>query len=65
MILTKEQAQLEEAKENSVPDVVPVYGDPNAGIAITINGQLSLLMLIERLHVGGVSVVSANTYGVK
>ena len=38
--------------------------DPNAGIAITINGQLSLLMLIERLHVGGVSVVSANTDGI-
>ena len=38
--------------------------DPNAGIAITINGQLSLLMLIERLELGGVSVVSANTDGI-
>lgn len=38
--------------------------DPDAGIAITLNGQLSLLMLIERLEVGGVSVVSANTDGI-
>lgn len=38
--------------------------DPVAGIAITINGQLSLLMLIERLEVGGVRVVSANTDGI-
>lgn len=38
--------------------------DPDSGIAITLNGQLSLLMLIERLEVGGVSVVSANTDGI-
>lgn len=38
--------------------------DPNAGIAITLNGQLSLLMLIERLELGGVRVVSANTDGI-
>lgn len=38
--------------------------DPVAGISITINGQLSLLMLIERLEVGGVRVVSANTDGI-
>lgn len=38
--------------------------DPEAGIAITLNGQLSLLMLIERLELGGVSVVSANTDGI-
>lgn len=38
--------------------------DPDAGIAITLNGQLSLLMLIERLEIGGVSVVSANTDGI-
>lgn len=38
--------------------------NPDAGIAITINGQLSLLMLIERLEVGGVRVISANTDGI-
>lgn len=38
--------------------------DPEAGVAITINGQLSLLMLIERLYVGGVRTVSANTDGI-
>lgn len=38
--------------------------DPDAGVAITINGQLSLLMLIERLELGGISVVSANTDGI-
>lgn len=38
--------------------------DPEAGIAITLNGQLSLLMLIERLEVGGIRVISANTDGI-
>lgn len=38
--------------------------DPDAGIAITLNGQLSLLMLIERLWAGGVRTVSANTDGI-
>jgi hypothetical protein len=38
--------------------------NPQAGVSITINGQLSLLMLAERLHLGGVAVVSANTDGI-
>lgn len=38
--------------------------NPQAGVSITINGQLSLLMLIERLHIGGVQTVSANTDGI-
>lgn len=37
---------------------------PEAGVAITINGQLSFLMLIERLELGGVKVISANTDGI-
>lgn len=38
--------------------------NPQAGVATTINGQLSLLMLIERLELGGVAVRSANTDGI-
>lgn len=38
--------------------------NPQAGVSVTINGQLTLLMLIERLHLGGVAVVSANTDGI-
>ena len=38
--------------------------NPVAGVATTINGQLSLLMLIERLHMGGVRTLSANTDGI-
>lgn len=38
--------------------------NPQAGVSVTINGQLSLLMLIERLELAGVSVVSANTDGI-
>ena len=37
---------------------------PDAGVNITINGQLSFLMLIERLELGGVKVISANTDGI-
>lgn len=37
---------------------------PDLLIQTTITGQLALLMLIERLHDAGVSVVSANTDGV-
>ena len=37
---------------------------PEAGIAITLNGQLSFLMLIERLEMGGIKVISANTDGI-
>lgn len=37
---------------------------PNLLIQVTLTGQLSLLMLIERLELAGISVVSANTDGV-
>lgn len=38
--------------------------DPKVFFAITINGQLFLLMFIERLIAAGIEVVSANTDGV-
>lgn len=37
---------------------------PHLMIAVTLTGQLSLLMLIERLEAVGISVVSGNTDGV-
>ena len=37
---------------------------PDLLIAVTITGQLSLLMLIERLELAGISVVSGNTDGI-
>ena len=42
-----------------------IFYAPEFGIAITIGGQLSLLMLIERLELVGIRVVSANTDGVE
>ena len=42
-----------------------VFYAPELGIAVTIGGQLSLLMLIERLEVSGIRVVSANTDGIE
>lgn len=41
----------------------PLYA-PHLMIAVTLTGQLSLLMLIERAEAAGISVVSANTDGV-
>ena len=41
----------------------PLYA-PELMIAVTITGQLTLLMLIERLELAGISVVSANTDGI-
>lgn len=38
--------------------------DPKFLIQVTLTGQLSLLMLIEVLEYGGISVVSANTDGI-
>ncbi len=38
---------------------------PEFGIAVTMGGQLSLLMLIERLHLVGARIVSANTDGIE
>jgi hypothetical protein len=37
---------------------------PDLMMQVTLTGQLSLLMLIERLEIRGISVVSANTDGV-
>lgn len=37
---------------------------PNLLIQVTITGQLSLLMLIERIELAGIHVVSANTDGI-
>jgi hypothetical protein len=37
---------------------------PEFGMATTLTGQLSLLMLIERLELVGISVLSANTDGI-
>lgn len=37
---------------------------PDLMMQVTVTGQLSLLMLIERLEAAGVSVVSANTDGI-
>ncbi len=37
---------------------------PELLIQVTLTGQLALLMLIERLHMSGIEVVSANTDGI-
>lgn len=37
---------------------------PNLMIQVTITGQLSLLMLIERFELAGIEIVSANTDGI-
>ncbi len=42
-----------------------IFYAPEFGIAVTIGGQLSLLMLIERLELAGICVISANTDGVE
>lgn len=42
-----------------------IFYAPEFGIAVTIGGQLSLLMLIERLELCGIRVISANTDGVE
>lgn len=42
-----------------------IFYAPELGIQVTISGQLSLLMLIERLVLSGIPVVSANTDGVE
>lgn len=41
----------------------PIYA-PDLMIQVTVTGQLTLLMLIERLELAGMSVVSANTDGI-
>lgn len=42
-----------------------IFYAPEFGIAVTIGGQLSLLMLIERLELSGIPVISANTDGIE
>jgi hypothetical protein len=42
-----------------------IFYYPEGGIAVTIGGQLSLLMLIERLELSGIKVISANTDGIE
>lgn len=41
----------------------PLY-DPNCTYKTTINGQLYLMMLVERLELEGIHVISANTDGI-
>jgi hypothetical protein len=41
-----------------------VLYSPDLLIQVTVTGQLSLLMLIERLEIRGINVVSANTDGI-
>lgn len=41
-----------------------IFYAPELGIAVTITGQLALLMLIEMFECSGVRVVSANTDGI-
>ena len=41
-----------------------ILSAPKLGIAVTMTGQFSLLMLIERLELSGIRVVSANTDGI-
>lgn len=38
--------------------------DPFAAMQVTLNGQLFILMLIEKLELNGIQVISANTDGV-
>lgn len=42
-----------------------IFYFPQMGVSVTVGGQLSLLMLIERLVISGIRVVSANTDGVE
>jgi hypothetical protein len=42
-----------------------IFYAPELGIAVTIGGQLSLLMLAERMELAGIRVVSANTDGIE
>jgi len=38
--------------------------DPFACFKVTIGGQIDLMMLIEKLYLGGINVISANTDGI-
>lgn len=39
--------------------------DPLAMLKVTVNGQLFLMMLVERLEIAGIKVISANTDGIE
>lgn len=41
-----------------------IFYSPDLLIQVTLTGQLSLLMLIERFELAGISVISANTDGI-
>lgn len=41
-----------------------VLGAPNLMIAVTLTGQLAVLMLVDRAEAAGISVISANTDGI-
>lgn len=45
-------------------NVYSLFYSPQLLIQVTLTGQLSLLMLIERLELAGISVISANTDGI-
>ncbi len=42
----------------------PSLCDKKQCIKVTINGQLFLLMLIEKLELAGIHIISANTDGI-
>jgi hypothetical protein len=77
--ITKERLEAKKNKEKAKADglkitINSIFGklgsehfwlyDPLAFFSVTINGQLYLLMLIERLFEAGIEVISANTDGV-
>jgi len=45
-------------------DPYSIFYDPKMTLQVTLSGQLSLLMLVERCELAGIEVVSANTDGV-
>ena len=78
-ILVNRRLEAKKAKNTSVADSLKItingtFGKlgspysvlyaPDLMIQVTVTGQLALLMLIERLHLWGIEVVSANTDGI-
>lgn len=45
-------------------DKFSILFSPDLMIAVTVGGQLAILMLVERLELAGITVVSANTDGI-
>lgn len=67
----KEQTQLANSKKIVINGLYGKLGSPYSKvyapelmISVCLTGQLSLLMLIERLELAGIKVVSANTDGI-